>query len=71
MVDTLDRMAKQKKEPTETVRMPERLAYRVSRVAIHRKKSVPDYLAEVLGPIIDQHEAKMIDELANERKRGK
>lgn len=70
MPDTLDRMS-DKKVPTETVRIPGPMVRRINRLASHKDKSVPQFLAEVLAPIIDQLEAKMLDEIARERGGGK
>lgn len=71
MVATLDPVAKPKKPPTETVRITKELVRRINRIAAHRDRSVPDYLSELLGPIIDRQEAQMIDEVAKERKQHK
>lgn len=69
MADTLVRMPKPKKPPTDTVRMPSELKHRVERVAAHRQQTVPEYLAERLGPIVDKDEAQMLDEIGRERKK--
>lgn len=58
----------EKKKPTETVRVAADLVRRINRIASHLDKSVPDYLNEILGPIVDRHEAKMLDDIARERK---
>jgi predicted transcriptional regulator len=58
---------KEKKPETESVRLDKSLARRIRRIAAHRDKSVPDYLAEVLKPIVDANEKQMVDEVQRER----
>lgn len=67
MVATVLGMPREKKLPTETVRLAKELVRRINRIAAHKDKSVPDYLLEKLGPIIDQDEAQMLQELKQER----
>lgn len=67
MVATLDRMPREKKEETDTVRLRKSMIRRIARIAAHRDVSVPDYLADRLGPLVDADEALMIEELKKER----
>lgn len=66
MAATLEAMS-DIKVPTETVRIPGPLVRRINRIASHKEQSVPKFLAEVLEPIVDELEAKMLDEIAAER----
>jgi hypothetical protein len=66
MVATLERMAREKKPPTETVRLAREMVRRINRIAAHRDMTVPDYLLEKLGPIVDADEAGMLADLKKE-----
>lgn len=69
MVATLRNMPREKKPPTETVRLSKDLVRRINRIAAHLDKSVPDYLLEKLGPLIDKDEAQMLADMEKERER--
>lgn len=60
---TLARMPRQKKPPTETVRVPKELAKMATLIAAHQDKSVPDYLADLLLPLLRRDHEAMIDDL--------
>jgi hypothetical protein len=60
-------MPREKKPPTETVRLAKDLVRRINRVAAHQDKTVPDYLLEKLLPLIDKDEAQMLADLKQER----
>jgi hypothetical protein len=64
-------MPREKKPPTETVRLAKELVRRVNRIAAHQDKTVPDYLLEKLLPLIDKDEAQMLADLEQERKKPK
>ncbi len=40
---------------------------RINRIAAHRGLSIPDYLLEKLGPVIDRDEEEMLADLMKER----
>lgn len=71
MVASVLRMPREKKPPTETVRLSKELVRRINRIAAHKDKSVPDYLLERLGPIIEQDESQMLADLKREREKKK
>ena len=60
-------MPREKKPPTETVRLAKDLVRRINRLAAHVDKSVPDWLAAKLLPIVESDEAKMLAEMQAER----
>jgi predicted DNA-binding protein len=64
MVSTLGRMAKS----TNTVRLRPDFIRRLGRLAGHHGKSTPDYLAEVLGPVLDEADKQMAKDLDLELK---
>jgi hypothetical protein len=55
------------KEPTDSIRLARSLHRRIARIAAHKDQTVPDYLAERLGPIVDADEAAMLNDIANEK----
>lgn len=66
---TLVRMGRPKKdEPTEPVRIPRSVLKRVKRLASHFDKDPGDYLAKLLGPLLDKDEAKMLSDIEREQK---
>jgi hypothetical protein len=71
MVATVRDMPREKKPPTETVRLAKELVRRINRIAAHLDKSVPDYLLEKLLPIIDKDESQMMADLKKEREKPK
>lgn len=71
MVATLRDMPREKKPPTETVRLAKDMVRRINRIAAHQDKTVPDYLLEKLLPLIDKDEAQMLADLEQERKKPK
>lgn len=67
MVATVVRMPREKKPPTETVRLAKEMVRRINRVAAHEDKTVPDFLLELLTPLIESREAKMLVDLQREQ----
>lgn len=52
-----------------TVRVYRDLLKRARVIAAHRRIRVADYLAEILSPIIEEHEAQLLEDIARERKK--
>lgn len=58
--------AKTPKPPTDTVRLRSDYVRRLNRLAGHAGRTLPDYLADLLGPLLDERETVMFRELAAE-----
>lgn len=69
MRDTVAEMGRPKKsEPTVPLRLPESVVKRIKRVAAHRGQDPGDYVAERFSATLDRDEAKMLEEINEERK---
>lgn len=72
MNDTLaSTVPREKKDPTEPVRLPIPLVRKARMIASHRDKSIPDYLKEILEKIVQEDYDQMVQELNDEKRKGR
>lgn len=68
MPDTLAVMGRPKKnEPTEPLRLPESIVKRIRRLAAHKEQDPGDYVAARFGPLLDEDEQVMLDDIEREK----
>ena len=66
---TLSRMGREKKEPTEQVRLPKSFVRRLRRLAGHLDKDPQEYIVEKLESPLSRDEAQMLKDLQKEQSR--
>lgn len=66
MVDTLPVMSRTKKDPTENIRLSISVVRKIRFLAADADKSIPDYLADLLKPIVDKKYAELLARLPKE-----
>jgi hypothetical protein len=68
--DTQNEVGRPKKsEPTAQFRLPVSTIHRIRRLAAHFKKDPGDFAAEVLAPVLDKNESRMLADVERERER--
>jgi predicted transcriptional regulator len=65
----LERMPREKKPETESVRISKELAKKLRHLATHADVSMPEYLEQVLTPLVEAEFQKLIAELAKDKKK--
>ena len=66
MPSTLALMGREKKQPTDQVRLSKLLAKRLRQLAADADKSLPDYLTELIAPIVDKRFRELLKRLNEE-----
>jgi hypothetical protein len=67
-VGTLPAMGRTKKPETETVRLNKDLIRKLRHLAAHADISLPDYLADMLNPLVDKRFDAMVEDLKKTKK---
>jgi hypothetical protein len=66
--DTLTTVGRPKKdEPTGQLRLPRSTLRRIRRLASHFGKDPGDYATDLLGPLLDKAESRMLADIERER----